>query len=269
MERFGQERDTIEWKEFRDDALFFKWPAAEIKKGTQLLLRPGQKAVFFADGRVEGVLEQPGSFDVLTDILPSLSTRKGQLRGDAGLRAAVYFLNAKELLLPWGTRQRVMLPTPETPSGIPLGCNGNLIVEFRDYLAFIKNAAEKNATYALGDISERLMGELSPIIAACILDRGPTVELKTLIDLQADSRALSKKLAAELDKELAELGLGVRDLNILSINYPGEVQAMAERAAGRTERSAAPVSAGEGFCPVCRKAVGSKFCPDCGTAVVW
>lgn len=47
MAWFGQGKDTIEWVEFRDDVLFYKWPADEIKKGAKLIIRAGQKAVFF------------------------------------------------------------------------------------------------------------------------------------------------------------------------------------------------------------------------------
>lgn len=236
MAWFGQGKDTIEWEEFRDDVLFFKWPANEIKKGAKLIIRQGQKAVFFANGKVEGVFEEPGSFDIMTQIIPFLSTLKGwgQLRGDTGMRAEIYFVNAKELLLPWGTRQRIMIPSPEVPSGVPIGCNGNMIVEFRNYLKFITNVAGVKASYSLGDIAERIMGELSPIIAECILGGERSVGLNALIDLQGNSRALGKKLRTELDKELMDFGLGVKDLNILSINYPTEVQTMAEKVAAQS-----------------------------------
>ena len=37
MAWFGQGKDTIEWEEFRDDVLFYKWPAKEIKRGSPSL----------------------------------------------------------------------------------------------------------------------------------------------------------------------------------------------------------------------------------------
>lgn len=55
MAWFGQGRDTIEWNEFRDDVLFYRWPNTEIKKGARLVIRPGQRAIFFAGGQLEGV----------------------------------------------------------------------------------------------------------------------------------------------------------------------------------------------------------------------
>ena len=98
---FGQGRSTVEWQESRPDVLFYKWKENELKKGSKLIIRPGQKAIFYANGRVEGVFEEPGDYDIYSEIVPFLSTLKGilQLRGDTGLRAEVYFVNAKELLL--------------------------------------------------------------------------------------------------------------------------------------------------------------------------
>lgn len=236
MAWFGQGKDTIEWEEFRDDVLFYKWPAKEIKKGAKLIIREGQRAIFYANGVVEGVFEEPGNFDIVTQITPFLSTLKGffSLRGDTGMRAEVYFVNAKQLLLNWGTRQRIMMPSPEVPSGIPVGANGNLVIEFRDYQTFITKIAGVKATYSLDDISERIMGELNPIIAECMLGGQGSIGLNALIGLQANSRSLSKKIAEELDKELADIGFGIADFNIISLNYPPELQAMAEKLAGQS-----------------------------------
>ncbi|GHS94803.1 hypothetical protein AGMMS50276_08340 [Synergistales bacterium] len=236
MAWFGQGKDTIEWEEFRDDVLFYKWPANEIKRGSKLIIRAGQNAIFYADGHIEGIFKDEGNFDIETQITPFLSTLKGvfSLRSDTGMRAEIYFVNAKQLLLPWGTRQRVMMPSPEVPSGIPVGCNGNLIVEFRDYLTFIKKVAGVKSTYSLDDISERLMGVLNPIVAECMLCGEQQIGLNALIGLQANSRSLGKKMTAELDQELLDIGLGVTNLNIISINYPKEVQEMAEKVAAQS-----------------------------------
>lgn len=235
MAWFGQGKDTIEWEEFRDDVLFYKWPKNEIKKGANLIIRAGQKAVFYANGAVEGIFEVPGSYDIASEIVPFLSTLKGvfNLRGDSGMRAEVYFVNSKELFLPWGTRQRIMIPTPEVPAGIPVGCNGNLIITFRDYNVFIEKVAGIKDTFALEDVAERILSELNPIVAEAILGGAPCIGVNALIGLQQNSRKLGKIICEELDKELFGIGLGVEDVNIQNINYPEEVQKMAEKVAGQ------------------------------------
>lgn len=236
MAWFGQGKDTIEWEEFRDDVLFYKWPSKEIKRGARLILRPGQKAIFYSDGIVGAVFENPGNFDIYTDIVPFFSTLKGwfSLRGDSGMRAEIYFVNAKELTLPWGTRQRIMIPTPEVPTGIPVGCNGNLVLEFRDYQAFIQRVAGVRDTYSLEDVAERIMGELNPVVTEAILEGRQQTGLNVLIGLQQNSRKLGKAIQAELDKELSGIGLGVADVNILAFHYPPEVQKMAEKVAAQS-----------------------------------
>lgn len=236
MAWFGQGKDTIEWEETRGDLLFYKWPAKEIKRGSRLVLRPGQKAIFYSDGIVGAVFENPGNFDIYTDIVPFFSALQGwfSLRGDSGMRAEVYFVNAKEMTLPWGTRQRIMIPTPEVPAGIPVGCNGNLILEFRDYQTFINKVAGVRETYSLEDVADRIMGELNPVVAEAILKGERQMGLNALISLQQNSRALGKAIQTELDKELSEFGLGVADVNILAFNYPPEVQKMAEKAAAQS-----------------------------------
>ena len=236
MSWFGQGKDTIEWEEFRDDVLFYKWPSKEIKHGSRLIVRPGQKAIFYCDGIVGAVFEEQGNFDIYTDIIPFFSTLNGwlSLYGDSGLRAEVYFVNTKELTLPWGTRQRIMIPTPEVPSGIPVGCNGNLIIEFRDYQTFINKVAGVKATYSLEDVADRIMGELNPVVAEAILDGQQQMGLNALVGLQQNSRKLGKAIQKELDKELSDFGLGVADVNILAFNYPPKVQEMAEKVAAQS-----------------------------------
>lgn len=70
----GQFANVVEWQEFRDDILFWKWSSKEIKKGSRLIIKPGQDAIFLYNGKVEGVFRDDGSYDVESQIIPFLST---------------------------------------------------------------------------------------------------------------------------------------------------------------------------------------------------
>lgn len=233
---FNQRKDTIEWEEYRPDVLFFKWNNDEIKSGSRLIVRTGQEAIFYRNGAIKGVFQNEGSFDIDTEIVPFLSDFAAwiNLKKDSGFRAEVYFVNTKELTMNWGTRQRIMIPTSEVPSGIPVGMNGNLTVVFRDYLKFIEKVAGVKPTYALSDVSSRILGELDGIVAESILGEQREVGLNALVALQASNRTLAASMSEKLDKELFDIGLGVEGLNIISINYPEEVQKMAEKVAGQS-----------------------------------
>ena len=75
---------------------------------------------------------------------------------------------------------------------------------------------------------------MSGIVAESILNGERAVGLNVLVGLQANNRTLGKKMAEELDKELFDIGLGVRDVNIISVSYPPEVEKMAEKVAAQS-----------------------------------
>ena len=75
---------------------------------------------------------------------------------------------------------------------------------------------------------------MSGIVAEAILNGERAIGLTVLVGLQANNRAMGKKMAEELDKELFDIGLGVRDVNIISVSYPPEVEKMAEKVAAQS-----------------------------------
>lgn len=47
MGLFGNQfANVVEWEEYRDDILFWKWSNQEIKKGSRLIIRPGTGCQF-------------------------------------------------------------------------------------------------------------------------------------------------------------------------------------------------------------------------------
>ena len=52
----GQLSSVVEWEEYRDDVIFWKFANKEIKKGSRLIIRQGQDAIFMYNGIVEGIL---------------------------------------------------------------------------------------------------------------------------------------------------------------------------------------------------------------------
>ena len=84
--------NVIEWNETRDDVLFWKWRNKEIKKGSRLIIRPGQDAIFIYNGKIEGVFTDEGNYEIETQIVPFLSSLKGFKFGfKSALRAEVLF----------------------------------------------------------------------------------------------------------------------------------------------------------------------------------
>ena len=101
----GQLANVVEWPDMDDDSIFYKWNNSELKKGSRLIIRPAQDAIFLYQGRVEGVFTDEGEYDIESQIIPFLSTLKGWKFGfDTGLRAEVLFINTREFNMNWGTK---------------------------------------------------------------------------------------------------------------------------------------------------------------------
>ena len=58
--------NVVEWTDEKEGQLFWMWDNDEIKKGSKLVLRPGQDAIFIHNGAVEGVFEEDGTYDIET-----------------------------------------------------------------------------------------------------------------------------------------------------------------------------------------------------------
>ena len=105
----GQFANVVEWEEYRDDIIFWKWTNREIKKGSKLIIRAGQDAIFMYNGKIEGIFKDEGSFDIESQIIPFLSTLKGFKFGfNSGVRAEVLFVNTKEFTEKWGTKNPIL-----------------------------------------------------------------------------------------------------------------------------------------------------------------
>ncbi len=91
--------NVVEWQEYRDDILFWKWSNNEIKKDSKLIIKPGQDAIFLYNGKIEGIFSEDGSYDIESQIVPFLSTLKGFKFGfNSGMRAEVVFVNTGDVL---------------------------------------------------------------------------------------------------------------------------------------------------------------------------
>src|SRR3954469_3168050 len=107
----GEFVDIIEWIDDTRQTLVWRFPRYqnEIKNGAQLIVRPGQTAIFVHRGQLADVFE-PGAYTLTTDNLPILSTIMGWKHGfNSPFRSEVYFVSTRQITdLKWGTPNPIM-----------------------------------------------------------------------------------------------------------------------------------------------------------------
>ena len=226
----NQLSNIVEWEQFRDEMIFWKWDNKEIKKGSKLIIRPGQDAIFMFNGKIEGIFKDEGSFDIESQIIPFLSTLKGFKFGfNSGIRAEVLFVNTKELTVKWGTKNAINIPSPNLPGGMPIKSFGTFCCKVSDYEVLIDKIAGVKKQFTIDDVKERIMSMLDQVIMKWIVREG-----KDLFNLQANAYEISKGIQEDLDMEMEKIGIAITNFSISSVSYPKEIQDMANKAASQS-----------------------------------
>lgn len=226
----NQFSNVIEWEEFRDDMLFWKWDNKEIKKGSKLIVRMGQDAIFMYNGKIEGIFKDEGSFDIESQIIPFLSTLKGFKFGfNSGMRAEVLFVNTKELTVKWGTKNAINIPAPNLPGGMPIKSFGTFCCKISNYEVLIDKIAGVKKQFTIEDVKERIMSMLDQVIMKWIVREG-----KDIFNLQANAFEISKGIQQDLDMEMEKIGIAITNFAISNVSYPKEIQEMANKAASQS-----------------------------------
>ena len=226
----NQFSSVIEWNETREGIIFYKFQNQEIKKGSRLIIRPGQDAIFLYNGRVEGIFEEDGDYDIESDIIPFLTTLKSFKFGfSTPPRAEVLLINTKEMLMKWGTKNAINLPAPGLPGGMPIRAFGTFNCKIVEHDVLIEKLAGIRQTYTVEDVKERIIASLDQLLMQWISREG-----RDMFNLQADARNIAKGIESDLDMDMRKIGIGITGFAIESFSYPEEIKKMQEKAAAQS-----------------------------------
>ena len=218
----GELVDIIEWVDDSRRTLAWRFPRYqnEIKNGAQLIVRPGQMAVFVHRGEIADVFE-PGHYELKADNLPILSTIQGWKYGfDSPFRSEVYFVSTRQVTdLKWGTPNPIMLRDADF-GPIRLRAFGTYTVKAVDPKALLKELIGTDQNFEVDEIGELLRS----IIASAFADMIGNAKISAL-DLASNYRDLSEQLRkTAIERVDDEYGLDIPSLIIVNVSLPEEVE---------------------------------------------
>ncbi len=218
----GELVDIIEWIDDSRRTLAWRFPRYqnEIKNGAQLIVRPGQMAVFVHRGDIADVFE-PGHYELKADNLPILSTIQGWKYGfDSPFRSEVYFVSTRQVTdLKWGTPNPIMLRDADF-GPIRLRAFGTYTVKAVDPKALLKELIGTDQNFEVDEIGELLRS----IIASAFADMIGNAKISAL-DLASNYRDLSEQLRkTAIERVDDEYGLDIPSLVIVNVSLPEEVE---------------------------------------------
>ncbi len=214
--------DIIEWVDNTGRALVWRFPRYqnEIKNGAQLIVRPGQKAIFVYRGQLADVFE-PGNYTLRTENLPILSTLQGWKYGfNSPFKSEVYFVSTRQITdLKWGTPNPIILRDADF-GPVRVRAFGTYTVKAVDPKALLKELVGTDAEFDADEITELLRS----IIVTAFSDMLGSSKVAVL-DLAAHYRDMSdqlRKLVVERVDD--EYGLDIPTLMLVNVSLPEDVE---------------------------------------------
>ena len=214
--------DIIEWVDDSRHTLVWRFPRYhnQIKNGAQLIVRPGQMAVFVHRGEVADVFE-PGHYELKTDNLPILGTLAGWKYGfDSPFKAEVYFVSTRQVTdLKWGTPNPIMLRDPEF-GPIRIRAFGTYALKAVEPKALLKELVGTDSAVDTDEVTELLRS----IIISTFADVIGSSNIAAL-DLASKYQEFGETLRAAVQEKIDdEYGLEIPQLFIVNISLPEAVE---------------------------------------------
>ncbi|MDY7095224.1 MAG: SPFH domain-containing protein [Acidobacteriota bacterium] len=223
FEKLRQELiDIVEWVDDTHRTLVWRFPRYqnEIKHGAQLIVRPGQKAIFIDRGKVADVFE-PGMYTLDTANLPILSTLQGWKYGfESPFKAEVYFVSTRQITdLKWGTPNPVMMRDADF-GPIRIRAFGTYALKAQDPKALLEELVGTDGIFEAEEVTELLRS----IVVSAFADMLGEAKIAAL-DLAGNYTELSEELRRRTQERVDdEYGLEIPQLYVVNISLPEEVE---------------------------------------------
>jgi membrane protease subunit (stomatin/prohibitin family) len=214
--------DIVEWVDDGDHALVWRFPRYhnQIKHGAQLIVRPGQSAIFVDRGRIADVFG-PGQHRLETANLPVLATLAGWKYGfESPFKAEVYFVSTRQRTdLKWGTPSPVMMRDADF-GPVRVRGFGTYTLRARDPKRLLTELVGTDASFETEEIQELLRSLVSQAFAE-VMGKAEFPLLSLASHYAELSEQVRRAAEARIDDEY---GLEIPQLVIVNVSVPAEVE---------------------------------------------
>ncbi len=270
----------IEWQADAPDTLVSRFPLKrEIRMGSSLFVREGQRAAFVADGRLADVYG-PGRYRLSAANMPALTALRNWNSGYNGsFRSDVYFFNARNFPdLPWSSPEELTVNDSKFGT-FRIRVAGVYTVRVNDVERVLPLFSGKMEDVCkISRMESHLRQTILSALIAILADGDVSFS-----DFGWDLGLLSDKLWFMIDPAFKVMGFKLVKFAVEDLCLPADVQRTLDRkavsryagAAPAKPPSAAPAVAAPGAVKIvirctqcdCLAPEQAKFCAECGTAL--
>jgi membrane protease subunit (stomatin/prohibitin family) len=209
--------DVIDMPNMGADELVRRLPEQELgdfRIGSQLIVGPGQEAVFVRDGKALDTFG-PGRHTITTANIPLLVNLIGRAFGNrTPFTAAVYFVNTRVFPdMGWGTPN----PIPVMHPGVGLGASllkayGTFKMKVSNAQMFVEEIVGSRGSYAREDIQDWLRSAVLSQFRDVVGTLG-----KSAFEIQGLTADISELMVGRTQDDFAAMGLVLVDFKVAEI----------------------------------------------------
>ena len=225
--------DVVEYPNEKKDELVHRFPeqgVADLRIGSQVIVRESQEVVFFRDGKALDVLG-PGRHTISTANIPILIDFIGKaFNNRTPFTAEVYYVSRKEFAdQKWGTPQPIIVRNEGVGLGIALIQGfGSYSFQVKDAQQFITQIVGAQGIYRMAEIENRLKTMLLSKLQDLL---GETTGKKSVLDLIGLTEEVGAGVRAKAQDDFNAIGLTLKSFYIANLK-PSDKSAEELRAMG-------------------------------------
>ncbi|MHC1773346.1 MAG: SPFH domain-containing protein [Flexilinea sp.] len=225
--------DVVEYPSEMQDEIVHHFPEegiADLRFGSQVIVRESQRAIFFRDGKALDVLG-PGRHTISTANFPLLTSLLGAaFNNRTPFTAEVFFVTMREFAdVKWGTSQPIIVQNAGVGLGISLLQGfGTYSFQVNDPQQFVTQIVGASQSFSLPAIENRLRSMLLSKIQDLL---GTTTATQNVLQLIGLTEELGAAVKAKAQDDFAAIGLLLKSFYISSLK-PSDKSAEELRAMG-------------------------------------
>ncbi len=221
--------DILQWTESSDGVLAWRYPMEdmEIQNGGTLVVRESQQALFVNEGKAADAF-QPGTFKLTTQTLPILTyLNNWDKLFKSPFKSDVYFFSTRQQIdRKWGTPQPITIRDKDF-GAVRLRAFGNYAYRVVDPKLFHTEISGTRDTYTVDDLDGQLRGLILQNISDAVASAGIP-----FLDLAANQIEFAKALSAQIEPDLAKIGLKLEALTVQNVSLPEDLQKILDQKIG-------------------------------------
>lgn len=230
--------DRVAIEGWQRDEVVQKFPReglGDIKLGSQLIVNPGETAVFVRGGEPMGTFT-PGRYTLTTENIPMLTDllEKGLFGGANVFTADVYFVKTTDMTLKWGTVNPIIVEHPQRmPGASAIVGNGTYVTRVKEPWRFLNAMDAFRPSVRFQEIKNRL----DPMLALMIQDKLSELAIAKQLgpaQLQSFTKDLNDLLVGLLQEEFDAIGMVLVDFAITMSLHPESLKVVTNMGYGTT-----------------------------------